>query len=219
MYLDLAKADPVGGNTFSGGLVRSGLYAAWEAQTTTVLVDGLDEARMRVTQEAFEAFLHDIAVLSKGRRIPIVLFGRSGAIQDTWLILEEQGAATAVLEIGYYGPEAAVDFALSRIQAVRPGASFTVERKAVNLLLARLRAQTETDGDRFAGYAPVLQAVADRVAREPNPGALVAQIERGTQPVTLLLVAWAILERERGKLVYNLMQSYTISQSASELAY
>lgn len=63
VYLDLARADPVGGNTISGGLVRSGLYPAWEAQTTTVLVDGLDEGRMRVTREAFEAFLQDVAVL------------------------------------------------------------------------------------------------------------------------------------------------------------
>ena len=35
-----------------------------------------------------------------------------------------------------------------------------VEQQAVELLLERLRSQTETDGDRFAGYAPVLQAVA-----------------------------------------------------------
>ena len=74
VYIDLAKADPVGGNTLSGGLVKSGLYPAWQNQTTAVLIDGLDEARFRVTQEAFEAFLADVAELAKGRNVPTIMF-------------------------------------------------------------------------------------------------------------------------------------------------
>ncbi len=66
--------------------------------------------------------------------------------------------------------------------------------------MSRLHEQTEIDGDRFAGYAPVLQAVAQRVIREENASALVAEIEAGAQPVTLNTVVSAILERERGKL-------------------
>lgn len=201
VYLDLAKADPVGGNTLSGGLVRSGLYPNRGAQTTAVLVDGLDEARLRVTQEAFEAFLSDIADLSRSRTVLTVLFGRTGAVQDAWLVLTESDANVAVLEIGYYGPEASVDFAVARLRAAHPNSPhLAAEGKAVELLLERLRNQTENDGDRFAGYAPVLQAVAERVAEEGNPSALVAQIEGGAQPVTLRAVASAILERERHKL-------------------
>jgi hypothetical protein len=169
VYMDLGQADPVGGNTISGGLIRSGLFPAWQSQTVTILIDGLDEARMRVTQEAFEAFLDDVASLAKGRENPIALFGRSGAIQDAWLLLEETPGKTAVLEIGYYPPDSAVEFAMARIQGERRGRSVVVERQAVELLLERLRSQTETDGDRFAGYAPVLQAVATRVAKDLNP--------------------------------------------------
>lgn len=201
VYVDLATADPVGGNTISGGLLRSGLYPSWEQQTTALLVDGLDEARLRVTQEGFEAFLKDVAELSKDRRVPIVLFGRTGAIQDAWLVFGYSGAETATLEIGYYGPEAAADFAQARLQTAHPErAHGTMERKVIQLLLERLRKETEHDGDRFAGYAPVLQAVAERVAQETNVAALAAQLERGEQPVTLQTVAMAILERERGKL-------------------
>jgi hypothetical protein len=200
VYMDLGQADPVGGNTISGGLVRSGLIPAWLSQTMTILIDGLDEARMRVTQEAFEAFLDDVAGLAKERKNPIALFGRTGAIQDAWVLLEETPGKTAVLEIGYYPPDAAVEFAMARIYADLPGRSLMVERQAVELLLERLRSQTETDGDRFAGYAPVLQAVATRVTKDPNLGALVAQIKGGTQPVTLQEVGASILERERTKL-------------------
>lgn len=201
IYLDLATADPVGANTLSGGLARSRLYQKWEDESTAVLIDGLDEARLRVTQEALEAFLSDVAQVSLNRRLPTVLFGRTGAIQDAWLVLIDQGVGLAVLEIGYYGPEKSVAFAEARLRAVCPDSSNAKpQRKAVKLLLARLRERTEIDGDRFAGYAPVLQAVADRVAIDRNPSALVAKIERGEQPVTLQGVVSSILERERGKL-------------------
>jgi hypothetical protein len=197
VYVDLAKAEPVGSNTLVGGLVKSQLYAGWQANTVGILIDGLDEARLRVTQEAFEAFLRDVDQLSRGRSVPTVLFGRTGAIQDAWVMLSD----TAVLEIGYFGPEAATDFAEAVLRASRPNSAHSVaERKVIEQILARLREQTETDGDRFAGYAPVLQAVAKRVIDEPNASALLAMIESGTLPVTLNTVVSAILERERGKL-------------------
>jgi hypothetical protein len=178
VYVDLAKAEPVGSNTLIGGLVKSRLYEGWQAGTVGILIDGLDEARLRVTQEAFEAFLRDINQLSHGRSVPIILFGRTGAIQEAWFVL----SGTAVLEIGYYGPEASADFAEALLRVARPGSPYAAtERKAIELLLSRLREQTEIDGDRFAGYAPVLQAVAQRVIQEGNANALVAEIEAGAR--------------------------------------
>lgn len=201
VYLDLAAADPVGGNTLSGGLVRSGVYDGWKNGNVAVLIDGLDEARLRVTREAFEAFLSDVAAISKGREVPTVLFGRTGAAQDAWLILAENGLEVPVLEIGYYDRIASIDFAQAQLRTMRSGTqSAAPDRKALELLLDRLREQTESDGDRFAGYAPVLKAVAERVGKERNPAALVAQIERGEQLVTLRSIVSAILDRERGKL-------------------
>lgn len=201
IYLDLAQADAVGGNAISGGLVKSGIYNEWSLQSTSLLIDGLDEARLRVTQEAFEVFLKDIAQLSKDRRLPTVLFGRTGAAQDAWLILGEEGETAAVLEIGFYDASTAVDFAEAIVRSHRPNSPHAaVERHAVERLLDGLRSQTEVDGDRFAGYAPVLQAVAERVARDDNPSTLIAELERGSQPVTLQSVVTYILDRERGKL-------------------
>jgi hypothetical protein len=201
IYVDLVEADPVGGNSVSGGLLKSELYSQWQANTTTLLIDGLDEARLRVTQEAFESFLTDIAQLSNKRPLPTVLFGRTGAIQDAWLFLSDGLGKSEVLEIGYYNTETALNFADARIRALRPESPHaSVERTAAKLLLEKLRSQTTVDGDRFAGYAPVLQAVAARVAAEENASALVAKIEKGAQPVTLHGVVNSILERERSKL-------------------
>lgn len=200
VYLDLAEAEPVGGNTLSGGLVKTGILADWQADNAALLIDGLDEARLKVTQEGFEAFLADIAYLSQGRTTPTVLFGRTGAIQDAWLVLSDQ-LSVSVLEIGYYPPDVAFEFAKSRLYANNPeNPHFDTACRALELLLERLRENTAEDGDRFAGYAPVLEAVANHVAREGNPSTLISQAEKGVQPVTLQNVVEAILTREQQKL-------------------
>jgi hypothetical protein len=201
VYIDLAQTDPVGGNTLSGGILKSSLFDIWKTEKTAVLIDGLDEARFRVTQAAFEAFLSDVAEMARGRKVPTVLFGRTGAVQDAWLVFAANDLTPTVIEIGFYGPEAAVDFAMAQVRTIKANAQHEdVERDAVSLLLDKLRSQTENDGDRFAGYAPVLRAVAERVGRVGNPAALIAEINRGEKPVTLKTVVSAILERERGKL-------------------
>ena len=193
IYVDLAQSEPVGGHTLSGSLVRAGIYEPWKEERTTVLLDGLDEARLRVTQEAFEAFLSDIRELSLNRNIPTVVFGRSGSIQEAWYALAEREFEAPVLEIGYYSIEDAIEFAQEKLHADNSERLHPeTDKRAISLLLERIRSQTESDGDRFAGYAPVLQAVAEHVGKEGNPAALVADIERGKQPVTLQHVATSI---------------------------
>ena len=201
IYIDLAQSEPVGGHTLSGGLVRAGVYERWQTETTTVLIDGLDEARLRVTQEAFEAFLDDVRELSLARTLPTVLFGRSGSVQDAWLLLAMNDFEAPVFEIGYFGEEDAVEFATEKLRSDHPERMHPeTDKRAISLLLKRIRSQAEHDGDRFAGYAPVLQAVAEQVGNEGNPSALVAAVEKGTQQVTLQDVASSIMERERTKL-------------------
>ncbi len=213
VYVDLAKADPVGGNAVSGGLLKSGIYEGWQRGATALLIDGLDEARIRVTQEAFEAFLRDVAHISAGRNLPTALFGRTGSIQDAWLILDEGSVSKVVLEIGYYNTEQATNFASARVAGKRKDNAYaSVDRQAVSLLLDKLREQTSRDGDRFAGYAPVLQAVADRISAEENPSSLIASINKGAQPVTLQSVVNAILERERSKLSQLTFENLGVSE-------
>lgn len=201
VYVDLAKAEPVGANTLSGGLVKSGLYESWNDGSTTILIDGLDEARMRVTQQAFEAFLADVLQVSSGRSISTVLFGRTGAAQDAWLVLADEGTDVPVLEIDYFDRDTSLEFAEAWLRTLRPNSQHrAVERQALELLLDQLRGHTESDGDRFAGYAPVIQAVAERVGSEGNPSELVSEMKQGEELVTLQSIVNAILDRERQKL-------------------
>lgn len=200
VYINLAIADPVGAYTLTGGLSHSKLLEKWNDQTIVTLIDGLDEARLRVTQEAFEAFLKDVAMLSSERTVPTVIFGRTAAVQDAWILLEG-GVDVAVLEIGYYVFSDSVDLADRIIKNESPNRPYaSAEQEAVRLLLKQLRDQTKNDESRFAGYAPVIHAVAKTVSGEKNPSKLISKIKKGEQPVTLKDIASVILKREHEKL-------------------
>ena len=87
MLLDLAQAEPVGANTVVGGLAITGLYEPYLQGKASLIVDGLDEARMRVTEESFAAFMGDIVRLIGLNRKPVVLFGRTAAVEEAWFSL------------------------------------------------------------------------------------------------------------------------------------
>ena len=203
VYIDLGTAAPVGDNSLSGGLFRSGLSMPWVKGDITVLIDGLDEATLKTKMEAFEAFLADVAEMAKGRPKPTILFGRTSTIEESWLILSDMcEKKIPVLEIGYYGYQESIDYAEVRLKATDPHRQHPdVDREALGLFLDGLRKQTSSDGDSFAGYAPVLNAVAARVKIESNPVQLVSEMKQGGQPpITLQSIVSSILTREQNKL-------------------
>lgn len=68
--LDLATQKPVGDNTLTGLLTGAfavsdlaNVFGGIADGTYGVIVDGVDEARSKTTEKAFEAFLDDIAKL------------------------------------------------------------------------------------------------------------------------------------------------------------
>jgi hypothetical protein len=91
VYLDLAKADSVAGNYLTGGLVKNALLSDWQKQTTAVLIDALDEARLRVTQGSFEDFLNDVHTSSKNRMIPTVFLAVSELLKKLGLLCPIKG--------------------------------------------------------------------------------------------------------------------------------
>ena len=159
-----------------------------------------------MTKDSFSAFLEDIGKLASADRKPITLFGRTSAVEDAWLHFALMGFEPPVLEIQFYGNDAALEFATRRIADDREengedvNASAAADRRAVTQILERLENQTQAGGDRFVGYAPVLIAVSKRVAAERNPMALVSDLEGGAEALSLNSIVDAILEREKTKL-------------------
>lgn len=208
LLIDLAQAREVGANTLTGGLARTELYAEFLNGDVSVLIDGLDEARIRVTHGSFQAFLEDVSNLATPDRKPIVLFGRTSAIDAAWIELHDLRQDPPILEIQFYAEDAALEFTKRQIADMRAGAAnpratADADAKAAMQILKRLAAQAQTEDHEqhgFVGYAPVLIAVAKRVANETNPSALVAELEAGKAEVSLASIADWILNREQTKL-------------------
>ena len=204
MLVDLAKAQPVGANTVVGGLAKTELYTPFQQGQASLIIDGLDEARMRVTQDSLAAFMGDVVQLTESHPHPIVLLGRTGAVQEAWLWLSENGIEVPVFEIGYYDKHQAAEFAKIQAQNIRDEPNRREpDGRAIDLLLDRLRDQTSVDGGTFAGYSPVLIAVAKQVADPNNPSntqQLISRIQKEQEQVTLAAISQSILHREQGKL-------------------
>ena len=206
VFVDLANADPVGANTLVGGLAIAGHYQGFLTGSAALIVDGLDEASMRVTQESMGAFLRDAVNLSDQTRRPIVLLGRTGAVEEAWLWFFDEGVEAAVLEIQYFQIDDAAEFARLHIQEIR-GESTRREpdSRAVDLILDRLSKETLKDGGSFVGYSPVLIAVSNRIASKQeeavsNTQEFIARIEQGEEAISLENITNGIMEREQGKL-------------------
>ncbi len=209
VYVDLAEAAAVGASTMTGGLAKTTLYEHFLAGKASVLVDGLDEARIRVTQAGFSAFLEDLVDLvsttAETSRSPVILFGRTGAVEEAWLLLNEHGLEAPVLEIGYYDFDSAKEFAEKQAEHIR-STKHEPDSRAIELLLNQLHEQTLSDGTKFIGYSPVLIAVAKRVADhgdleyESNTAQLISRLESGEEDITLIGITQSILQREQRKI-------------------
>jgi len=220
VYVDLATAATVAGNYMVGGLVYTNLLSAWTAGTTAILIDALDEARLRVTQSGFEAFLEDVANVAAMGKFPVVVLGRVGIIEEAWTILNEKKALDPpIFDIELFEPEQAERFVLARLVKLSkqareqekkleyPDLASSLEShndtyvSAIKRVVSGLQALSAQDGNRFVGYAPVLDAVAKVIASESNPARIGDEMQRVLEGKVLNSLASQILQRETGKLI------------------
>jgi hypothetical protein len=195
VYLDLAKAETVAGNYLTGGLVKNRLLDAWQANQSTLLIDALDEARLRVTQSSFEDFLKDAETLARGRNLPAVFFGRVGIVDEAWLLLADAGLSCPIFDIDFFDRERSERFimaALDRLSGEQKyralATSLRWHRAAYKIATANfdtgLEKASASDGTRFSGYAPVLEAVATGLAEVTNPASLNDEVQKAMQGET-----------------------------------
>ena len=211
VYLDLAKADTVAGNYLTGGLVKNKLLQEWLENHTTILIDALDEARLRVTQQSFEDFLNDVEALSRGRYSPTIIFGRVGIVEEAWLALAERGLNCPIFDIDFFDAQRAKQFIIATLDrlgsrsANRALASSISSHRPVYEAAAAtfvngLENVAASDGARFSGYAPVLEAVATVLSGVTNPASLTDAVQDALQGQVLQHLTDRILAREATKL-------------------
>lgn len=224
IYLNLAAAATVAGNYLVGGLFYAQLQQAWTDGATAIVIDALDEARLRVTQSGFEAFLSDVAKVAQLGKFPIIVLGRVGIIEEAWTILCENSRLNPpIFDIELFSREEAEKFVLAQLKKMASQESATggygypnlagslsshmgVYEKVIGRVIAGIGSLSEQDGNRFVGYAPVLHAVAKVIAAEDNPARIDAQVERVLSGRVLLNLTNEILDRETGKLVTQVGQ-------------
>ena len=115
---DLGNYAAVGANTIVGLLmkeVQSEDVFKYQSGLTSgkysLIIDGLDEASIKVTQEGFEAFLNDVVFFAKASTgLSFVILGRPGVMEDASMILENNGIKTILLEIEPFTIPKAVEF-------------------------------------------------------------------------------------------------------------
>ena len=226
VYLDLSAAATVAGNYLVGGLVKAGLWTAWEAGTSTLLIDALDEARLRVTQSSFEDFLADVANVAGQRGVPVVLLGRVGIVEEAWAILNDRSGLTPpIFDIQLFHANRAKEFVLASLNRLSSATEIGSARKiyphltdalnahglvyaeAAQFLVDHLTTATSAEGRQFAGYAPVLEAVATVIASESNPAKIGDAMKSILEGQVLGRVTSEVMIRESGKLAVQLSAS------------
>lgn len=234
---DLSLSGPVGQHSLQGmlaaefGVASVGqVYAALQSGSLFLVIDALDEARVKVTEGAFEAFIADIAALvGTSTSVRAVLLGRTQVAETTWLLLSEAGVDAALYTIEPFSRPQAEEYIRRRIERIGGSAAARMSEhanpfaQARDLIITNLRSaivgspghEPAPDADAFIGYAPVLDAISILLAHETNFGELINRLRDDEQTaasvgsnghIALLgRIVERILAREQAdKLVRNL---------------
>lgn len=232
---DLAQAAAVGGNSMTGQLTASfGFELAGQVSAKLMggelflIVDALDEARVKANEAGFDAFIQNIAKIARNTNgTSFVLLCRTQTAENTWLLLAEAGVPTSLLSIRPFTREQAELYIEARIQHMDEAAKKLISDhrqpfvEARDLILHLLKravggngGATEDAVREFLGYAPVLETVSVLLGTEGNFQELIGSLtamnqEPGGQmnrPLAVLEhVVTRLLERERTqKLLHNI---------------
>lgn len=215
---DLSEADAIGAYSVIGRLTKSfgtsglpGVQTSMSAGQGFIVVDALDEGRLKSNEAGFEAFLKDLAQLSgKSGTCKAVLLGRTQVAETAWLTLDSVGAKTGILTIEPFTDTQAIDYVDRRVKRIGgPGATLaqTHQQKyaeARDAIFNELKAtfsgvgsDSTNDVRSFMGYAPVLDAIATLLAKESNFAVLISDIKKneGTTQNRAIALLTKIVER------------------------
>jgi hypothetical protein len=217
--LSLGQHKPVGDNTLTGLLTTSfpvdqlsAIFQSIDSGEYGIIIDGIDEGRSKTTEQAFQAFLDDIARLCKGATSPsFVLLGRTQILEECWIYLDDKGTSTGLLTIDPFSLDQARTY-IDKFTDGTDSAQASQYNETRDLILNKLSTAFSTADAApagnflsFIGYPPVLEAIVTLLDKERNYHRLRDQLAdaRSTNiEIDLLLkIAGYILARERDEKV------------------
>ena len=207
VFCDLAEAGGVGTSTLSGGLNDTGLFQRWSQGDLAVVVDALDEARLKVNQLSFDDFIEAVARMAQRSTssAPIVIFGRTKIIHDAMetLALSDSECTVSLLTIGRFEAEDAVKLVLASAEETSKRQMTEAYRKLAEEIIRRLADATKAESNAFVGYAPVLASLGRYISEITNPSSM-NDVHAGD--LGLDEISTDLLVREGTKLRTQLLQ-------------
>jgi hypothetical protein len=245
---NLALASAVGANSATGQLTASfgfslagTISAKLVAGELFLIIDALDEARVKANEAGFEAFVQNIAVIANAAsKTVIVLLARTQTAETTWLILGSAGVEASLYSIQPFTRDQAEAYIEARIRHLDDSAAKRISDhpqpfvEARDLILDQLElavggaVQVKDEASReFLGYAPVLETVAFLLAKESNFQEFTANLKsiaqsserQATRPLAVLEhVVKRLLDREqKQKLQANIKPA--LEKAAAETGW
>jgi hypothetical protein len=219
--LDLGSHPPVADNTLTGLLTTSfpieqlsNILTSLKSGTYGVIIDGIDEGRSKVNEPAFNAFLEDLIKLSAGSaQTSFVLLGRTQALLDCWVYLQERGLSVGLASIDPFSREQAIRYinTFADPPVLGQRAHYDATRDSILSRLAHAFSGESPKYLTFIGYPPVLDAIATLLREEKNYYKLSDSLKgEGSNEIEanlLFKIASYILARERAeKIIPNVVK-------------
>ena len=227
--LELGKHKPVGDNTLTGLLTStfhvedlSMIFQGIRSGTYGVIIDGIDEARSKTTQKAFEAFLDDVVRLCSGATTTsFVLLGRTQILEDCWIYLTTKGTSVGLVNIDPFDLDSARKYIDEFTEATdaSPANEYADIRDGILNRLGAAFAHSTDDHDAsflsFIGYPPVLDAIVALLSKERNYYRLKSELEaedlNDVEIGLIYRVISYILKRERDeKVIPNIVKPLVV---------
>ena len=214
---DLAVAPEVGSGSLDGMMIRAiapsqslDYREFLQEGLQFLIVDALDEGRLKVNEQSFHRLLEDIsAIAGSSKGLCFVLLGRTQIAETSWVVLTDHGTNVEMISIETFNRQLANVYLENHIPEERLTAPLFACR---DLIFQRL-AFSVTDGSNgdsateFLHYPPVLDVVATLLKEESNLQELqnslsVTSYDTPNGSIHLLKsVVERILEREQQKVL------------------
>jgi hypothetical protein len=219
--LDLGIHPPVADNTLTGLLTTafpldqlSNILTSLKSGAFGVIIDGIDEGRSKVNEPAFNAFLEDLIKLSAGSpQTSFVLLGRTQALLDCWVYLQDRGLSVGLASIDPFSQEQAVRYidTFADPPVLGQRSHYDATRDSILSKLASAFSGEAPKYLSFIGYPPVLDAIATLLREEKNYFKLNESLKgEGANEIEanlLFKIASYILDREHtDKVIPNVVE-------------
>ena len=220
---DLGKTKVVAGNSLSGLLIKrmqrrdsSDFMDNISLGKASIIIDALDEGYLKTNNQGYLDFLDDVLSLAPQKECPIILMGRYNAVELAAAFFMDADVNVVTIQIEPFTLKAAKEFIDKAGDSTAKTRFEEIYRETRDYVLTKIggffkdqSSIKDHASERFIGYAPVLQSIAELFDEKTNYRFLLDELkESNTQSVSLIIdIIKRILKRDREEKVFPILDS------------